>query len=57
MNETIKKVAVGSSAVALAIAMGLQTFVFGNNDIKSLKEDVAKLSERIAALEVPINRE
>lgn len=53
MNEKIKKIAVGTSAIALAIAMGLQTFIFGNNDIQSLKDDVVKLSERIAKLEQP----
>ena len=39
MNEKVKNIAVGASAVALAIAMGLQTFVFGNNDIQTLKVD------------------
>ena len=54
MNEKIKTIAVGASAIAFAIAMGLQTFVFGNSDLQSLKEDVAKLSERIAKLEHPV---
>lgn len=53
MNEKIKNVAVGASAIALAVAMGLQTFVFGNNDIQTLKDDVVKLSERITQLERP----
>ena len=53
MNENIKKIAVGTSAIALAIAMGLQTFVFGNSDIQILKEEVSKLSERVARLEAP----
>lgn len=53
MNEKVKNIAVGASAVALAVAMGLQTFVFGNNDIQTLKDDVAKLSERVAQLEQP----
>ena len=53
MNENIKKIAMGGSAIALAIAMGLQTFVFGQSDMQKLKEDVAKLSERVAKLEIP----
>ena len=57
MNEKIKKIAVGGSALALAIAMGLQTFVFGNSDMQTLKEEVAKLSERIAKLETPTTNE
>lgn len=57
MNETLKKYAVSGSAITLAIAMELQTFVFGNNDIKILKEEVAKLSDRIAVLEAPVTRE
>ena len=57
MNEKIKKIAVGTSAVALAVAMGLQTFVFGNSDIQILKEEVLKLSERVAKLEAPATDE
>ena len=57
MNEKVKKIAVGGSAVALAIAMGLQTFVFGSNDMQTLKEEVAKLSERITKLETPTSNE
>jgi hypothetical protein len=53
MNEKMKKIAIGGSAVALAIAMGLQTFIFGQSDIQTLKEEVLKLSERIAQLEAP----
>lgn len=53
MNENIKKIAMGGSAIALAIAMGLQTFVFGQSDMQKLKEDVAKLSECVAKLEIP----
>lgn len=52
MNDNIKKIAVGGSAIALAIAMGLQTFVFGHSDMQTIKEEVAKLSERVAKLEV-----
>lgn len=33
--------------------MGLQTFVFGTNDIQTLKKEMAELSERIAKLEQP----
>lgn len=51
MNELIKKHAVSGSALVLAIVMGLQTFIFGNNDMQILKEDVIKLSDRIAKLE------
>jgi hypothetical protein len=57
MNEALKKYAVSGSAITLAIAMGLQTFLFGNSDIKTLKEEVAKLSDRIAVLEAPAIRE
>lgn len=57
MNEKVKKIAVGGSAIALAIAMGLQTFLFGSNDIQVLKDEVAKLSERIAKLETPMPNE
>ena len=52
VNETMKKYAVGGSAIVLAIAMGLQTFVFGQNDLQALKDSVAKLTERVAQLEV-----
>ena len=54
MNELIKKHAVSGSALVLAIVMGLQTFIFGNNDMQILKEDVIKLSDRIAKLEQSI---
>ena len=57
MNEKVKKIAVGASAIAFAIAMGLQTFVFGQSDIQILKEEVLKLSERIAKLEAPAAHE
>jgi hypothetical protein len=53
MNEIIKKHALSGSAIVLSIVMGLQTFVFGNNDIQALKDAVAQLSERIAKLETP----
>ncbi len=53
MNDSIKKHTVTGSALALAIAMGLQTFVFGSNDVQALKQQVAELSERLAKLEVP----
>jgi hypothetical protein len=55
MNENFKTIAMGGSAVVLAIAMGLQTFVFGNNDVQTLKEELSKLSERIAKLEAPVS--
>jgi hypothetical protein len=54
MNENIKKIATGGSVIALAIAMGLQTFVFGKSDIQTLKDEVAQLTHRIAKLEAPI---
>lgn len=57
MNEKMKKIAVGGSAVVLAIAMGLQAFVFGTSDIQTLKEEVGRLSERIAKLEAPVVHE
>lgn len=53
MSEMTKKIAVGGSAIALAIAMGLQTFVFGRNDMQTMKEEIAALSDRIAKLEEP----
>lgn len=52
MNENMKKIAVGGSAIALAIAMGLQTFVFGQSDMQTMKEQIMLLSDRIAKLEV-----
>jgi hypothetical protein len=52
LNENMKKMAVGGSAIALAIAMGLQTFVFGQNELQAIKENVAQLTERVAQLEV-----
>ncbi len=57
MNELIKKHAVTGSTLVLAIAMGLQTFVFGSNDMQTLKQQVTELSERIAKLEVPQNHD
>lgn len=57
MNENIKKIAISGSAIALAVAMGLQTFVFGTNDIQSLKEAMQNLSARIAKLETPVAHE
>jgi polyhydroxyalkanoate synthesis regulator phasin len=57
MDEKMKKIAVGGSAIALAIAMGLQTFVFGHSDMQTLKEEVGKLSERVARLEIPMAHE
>lgn len=57
MNDNMKKIAVSGSAIALAIAMGLQTFVFGTNDIQALKQEVQNLSARIAKLEAPIAHE
>lgn len=49
MNEFIKKHAITGSSIA--IAMGLQTFVFGNTDIQKLKEKVEQLSQQITKLE------
>lgn len=57
MNDNMKKVAISGSAIALAIAMGLQTFVFGTNDIQALKQEVQHLSARIAKLEAPVVHE
>ena len=57
MNELIKKHAVTGSAIAFAIAMGLQTFVFGSSDVQNLKQEVAQLSERLAKLEAPQTHE
>jgi hypothetical protein len=55
MNENIKKIALSGSAIALAISMGLQTFIFGKSDIQTLKDEVIQLSERVAKLEKPIH--
>lgn len=52
MNETIKKYVAGGSAIALSIAMALQTFVFGQSDLQKLKEEVSVLTKRIDQLEV-----
>jgi hypothetical protein len=53
MNDNVKNIAMSCSAIVLAIAMGLQTFVFGQNDLQALKNEVVKLSERMAKLEAP----
>jgi thymidine phosphorylase len=53
MNDSVKKIAMGGSAIVLAVAMGLQTFVFGQSDLQALKNEVMKLSERMAKLEAP----
>ena len=57
MNDLIKKHAVTGSAIAFAIAMGLQTFVFGSSDVQTIKQQVAQLSERLAKLEAPQTHE
>lgn len=51
MNENIKKYAVSGSAIALSIAMALQTFVFGQNDLQKIKEEVSLLAKRIDQIE------
>lgn len=51
MNDNVKKIAVGGSALALAVAMGLQTFIFGQNDMQTMKETISALSDRVAKLE------
>lgn len=53
MNETVKKYAVSGSAIALSIAMAIQTFVFGQSDLQKLKEDVSVLAKRMDQLEIP----
>ena len=52
MNENIKKYAVSGSAIALSIAMALQTFVFGQNDLQKLKEDILVLAKRLDQIEL-----
>lgn len=52
MNEKYKKIAVGISAGALALAMGIQSFVFGQNDIQKLQADVAELNKRLTLIEI-----
>jgi hypothetical protein len=44
VNEKMKNIAVGGSAIVLAMAMGLQSFVFGKSDIQTLKDEITKLS-------------
>lgn len=51
MIDKTKKIAMGISGIALAIAMGAQTFVFGKNDLQTLKDQVAELSLKLEALE------
>lgn len=53
MSDNIKKYVAGGSAIALSIAMALQTFVFGQNDLQKIKEEVSVLSKRIDQLETP----
>jgi hypothetical protein len=52
MSENIKKYAVSGSAIALSIAMALQTFVFGQNDLQKIKEEISALSKRIDQIEI-----
>ena len=52
MNQHIK-MALSGSGLMFAIYMGLQTFVFGKNDLQTVKEDIVKLTERVAKLETP----
>jgi hypothetical protein len=51
MNETIKKYAVSGSAIAISIAMGIQTFVFGQSDLQKIKEEISVLAKRIDQIE------
>lgn len=51
MGEMIKKYALSGSAITLAVAMGLQTFFFGNSDLAALKKEVTELSVRLDSLE------
>lgn len=53
MNNKWKTMALNGAPIILAVAMGLQTFIFGSDDIQTLKDEVAKLSERIVKLEKP----
>lgn len=51
MNDKFKKIAMGISAGALALAMGIQTFVFGQSDLQKLQTEVAELTKRLADIE------
>jgi hypothetical protein len=51
MNEKFKKIAVSISAGALALALGIQTFVFGQTDLQKLQTEVAELTKRLVDIE------
>jgi hypothetical protein len=51
MNDKFKKIAISISAGALALAMGIQTFVFGQSDLQKLQTEVAELTKRLATIE------
>lgn len=57
MNDNVKKIAFSISALVLAIAMVLQTFIFGKNDMQTLKDEITQLTKRITKLEAPAAHE
>lgn len=50
-TDNTKKIASSIAGVAFAIAIGIQTFVFGKNDLENLTQKVEQLSQRIKILE------
>ena len=50
-SENFKKIVISVSAGALALAMGIQTFFFGQSDLQKLKTEVVELTKRLANIE------
>lgn len=50
-SKKTKTIATIIAGVMLALSMGLQSLVFGENDLKSLSDQVANLTKRLEALE------
>jgi polyhydroxyalkanoate synthesis regulator phasin len=51
LSDNTKKLATTIAGLAFAIAIGVQTFLFGKNDMQTLTEKVDQLSQRIELLE------
>jgi len=51
LNDNAKKMTTTVAGIVFAIAIGLQTFLFGKNDLQTLTQKVDQLSQRIEILE------
>ena len=56
MNDKIKKIAATISGIALALAMGIQTFVFGKSDMQKMNDDITAIAARVSTIESRENR-